>query len=117
LALIAAVHQEMDRLGIAATLLHYSALNPLSGPFWGTQRLPTVAYPVADQSGAVTTHRRVDVCGSRMRLVRPIDQAGHATFTRLDSAVGGAGGARTGGTDNDTIAIEPPAAYGRNNDA
>lgn len=29
-----AVHQALDDAGISATLLHYSALNPLSAPFW-----------------------------------------------------------------------------------
>lgn len=33
-ALIAHVHQALDTMGIAATLLHYGTLNPLSGPFW-----------------------------------------------------------------------------------
>jgi GNAT superfamily N-acetyltransferase len=33
-ALIHHVHHALDDAGIAATLLHYSALNPLSAPFW-----------------------------------------------------------------------------------
>jgi GNAT superfamily N-acetyltransferase len=33
-ALIHHVHQAIDAAGIAATLLHYSPLNPLSAPFW-----------------------------------------------------------------------------------
>jgi GNAT superfamily N-acetyltransferase len=33
-ALIHQVHHALDDAGIAATLLHYSALNPLSAPFW-----------------------------------------------------------------------------------
>ena len=28
------VHAELDAEGIAAILLHYAAVNPLSGPFW-----------------------------------------------------------------------------------
>jgi len=28
------VHDAMDTAGIAVTLLHYGALNPLSGPLW-----------------------------------------------------------------------------------
>lgn len=33
-ALIHEVHRALHDAGFAATLLHYSALNPLSGPFW-----------------------------------------------------------------------------------
>jgi GNAT superfamily N-acetyltransferase len=33
-ALIHHAHRALDDAGIAATLLHYSALNPLSAPFW-----------------------------------------------------------------------------------
>jgi GNAT superfamily N-acetyltransferase len=33
-ALIARVHDECDQAGIAATVLHYDALNPISAPFW-----------------------------------------------------------------------------------
>lgn len=28
------VHVELDRSGVAVTLLHYATMNPLSGPFW-----------------------------------------------------------------------------------
>ncbi|NUP48744.1 MAG: GNAT family N-acetyltransferase [Catenulispora sp.] len=33
-ALVRRVHAELDAAGISATLLHYAACNPLSGPFW-----------------------------------------------------------------------------------
>jgi len=33
-ALVRRVHADLDAEGVAATLLHYNALNPLSGPFW-----------------------------------------------------------------------------------
>lgn len=33
-ALVRRVHAELDAEGHAATLLHYTAVNPLSGPFW-----------------------------------------------------------------------------------
>jgi len=33
-ALVAQAHRALDAAGIAATLLHYGAHNPLSGPFW-----------------------------------------------------------------------------------
>ena len=33
-ALARHVHAELDAVGIGATLLHYAAANPLSGPFW-----------------------------------------------------------------------------------
>jgi GNAT superfamily N-acetyltransferase len=33
-ALVAHAHRVLDAAGIGATLLHYSSLNPLSGPFW-----------------------------------------------------------------------------------
>jgi predicted N-acetyltransferase YhbS len=32
--LVAVAHAALDAAGVAATLLHYAALNPLSGPFW-----------------------------------------------------------------------------------
>ena len=33
-ALTVAAHRAFDEAGIACTLLHYSLLNPRSGPFW-----------------------------------------------------------------------------------
>ena len=33
-ALVHHVHGELDRAGLDATVLHYLAMNPLSGPFW-----------------------------------------------------------------------------------
>jgi GNAT superfamily N-acetyltransferase len=33
-ALVQHVHAALDRAGVDVTLLHYSGLNPLSGPFW-----------------------------------------------------------------------------------
>jgi hypothetical protein len=33
-ALIGHLHAALDEAGTAATLLHYSGLNPLSAPFW-----------------------------------------------------------------------------------
>lgn len=33
-ALVRRGHAELDRAGVAVTLLHYAGLNPLSGPFW-----------------------------------------------------------------------------------
>jgi GNAT superfamily N-acetyltransferase len=36
-ALVAAAHREMEAAGVAAVLLHYGQLNPLSAPFWSRQ--------------------------------------------------------------------------------
>jgi GNAT superfamily N-acetyltransferase len=36
-ALVGQLHQEADAAGLAATLLHYEQVNPLSGPFWSRQ--------------------------------------------------------------------------------
>jgi GNAT superfamily N-acetyltransferase len=36
-ALVAEAHREMEAAGIAAVLLHYGQLNPLSAPFWSRQ--------------------------------------------------------------------------------
>jgi GNAT superfamily N-acetyltransferase len=33
-ALVATAHTALDAAGVAVTLLHYTGLNPLSGPFW-----------------------------------------------------------------------------------
>jgi GNAT superfamily N-acetyltransferase len=33
-ALVRHAHAVLDRVGVEATLLHYSGLNPLSPPFW-----------------------------------------------------------------------------------
>jgi predicted N-acetyltransferase YhbS len=33
-ALVATLHRELDRSGVAVTLLHHGQLNPLSAPFW-----------------------------------------------------------------------------------
>jgi GNAT superfamily N-acetyltransferase len=33
-ALVSRAHQQLDAHGVAATLLHYAQVNPLSGPFW-----------------------------------------------------------------------------------
>jgi len=36
-ALVEQLHREADAAGVAATLLHYEQVNPLSGPFWSRQ--------------------------------------------------------------------------------
>jgi GNAT superfamily N-acetyltransferase len=36
-ALVAEAHREMEAAGVAAVLLHYGQLNPLSAPFWSRQ--------------------------------------------------------------------------------
>jgi GNAT superfamily N-acetyltransferase len=36
-SLVAEAHREMDATGVAAVLLHYGQLNPLSAPFWSRQ--------------------------------------------------------------------------------
>jgi predicted N-acetyltransferase YhbS len=33
-ALVTTLHRELDRAGVAVTLLHHGQLNPLSSPFW-----------------------------------------------------------------------------------
>jgi GNAT superfamily N-acetyltransferase len=51
-ALVARAHAALDDAGVTVTLLHYGALNPLSGPFWhrcGYRPLWTIweAYPAS----------------------------------------------------------------------